>query len=241
MDVSANVFFIMHSASLDVCVSVYLYVLCVGVCVWHRCMCVWSLGEVAVWQSAFDIGRQNGSQISWHGNWVFLTLSYAAPEAAITACVCIIVSCVCAWCVCVCACACVHMCTICLDQHFTPGTPPQPKYIAFANNFTSAVMTVMYVYVYVHTYIHTYYKPLCAISACSLPLAVCFIMCVLSWHFTVLLVPAGIFRSAPLSNFPADCLLSACLCSPLLSPSISALLYETICLNHLHLVTMTSI
>ena len=75
----------------------------------------------------------------------------------------------------------------------------------------------------------------------SLPLSVRFIMCVLSWHFTVLSEPAGISRSAPLSNFPADCLLSACLCLPLLSPSISALLYEMVCPNHLHFVAMTSI
>lgn len=75
----------------------------------------------------------------------------------------------------------------------------------------------------------------------SLPLSVRFIMCVLSWHFTVLSEPAGISRSAPLSNFPADCLLSSCLCLPLLSPSISALLYEMVCPNHLHFVAMTSI
>lgn len=68
--------------------------------------------------------------------------------------------------------------------------------------------------------------PLClSLPPSSLPLSVCFIMCVLSWHFTVLSVPVGISRSAPLSNFPTDCLLSTCLCLPLLSLSLSLLSY----------------
>lgn len=55
----------------------------IGVCACTRVQ--WKLGEVAAWQSAFDRGRQNGSQISRRGNWALLTLSFAVPGAAITA------------------------------------------------------------------------------------------------------------------------------------------------------------
>lgn len=70
-------------------------------------------------------------------------------------------------------------------------------------------------YVQVPTHMHMQTPPPQHFS--SLPLSVCFIMCVLSWHFTALSVPAAISGSAPLRNFPTDCLLSACLCLPLLS------------------------
>ena len=108
MDVSLHVFFIMHSASLGCfvhpCACARVSV-CAGTGV---CACS-KLGEVAVWQSAFDRSRQNGSQISRRGNWALLTLSFAVPGAAITACVFVTV-CVCIYAVCLCVCMCVCVC-----------------------------------------------------------------------------------------------------------------------------------
>lgn len=48
----------------------------------------------------------------------------------------------------------------------------------------------------------------------SIYTSVCSVMCVLSWHFTVLSLLANISHSALPSNFPIDCLLSVCLCLP---------------------------
>lgn len=69
------------------CVCLWGAICCIFVwCVQHLWVCVClKLGEVVVWQSAFDRGRRNGRQISRRGNWALLTLSFAVPGAAITA------------------------------------------------------------------------------------------------------------------------------------------------------------
>lgn len=75
------------------------------------------------------------------------------------------------------------------------------------------------------------------------PLSVCFIMCVLSWHFTVLSQwwPASLALHPSVISPLTVCYLPVCAFHCSLSLSISALLYEMVCLNHLHFVTLTSI